>query len=58
MYWNDSLTYNGSSYSGLIETWDVLKYKTINNGVTTIMINRNMRCIEMSGGIKYRTLCR
>jgi len=48
MYWN-SLNFPNASrkLSGLIETWDVLKYTNIFNGSMAYLINRNMRCIEM-----------
>ncbi len=51
MYWNpDSGTVRSSEY-GLIETWDVLKWRQTNIRDYNRLINRNMRCIEIGFGI-------
>ena len=47
MYWNHDLVFTGNSFSGLIETWDVLKFDNSFTVREFIKINRNMRCIEM-----------
>ena len=36
------------SFSGLIETWDVLKSVLVPVGVAIMGINRNMGCIEIA----------
>ena len=49
MYWNAG-PFNGTDYDvkRLIETWDVLKCKFYKSGTGQDMINRNMRCIEIT----------
>ena len=38
---------------GLIESWDVLKYRFSGYPCAQIMINRNMRCIEMQNSGRW-----
>ena len=47
MYWNFRIVSLAVGVSGLIETWDVLKYNRVITLDTTKLINRNMRCIEI-----------
>ena len=48
MYWNSTAGVSSAVVSGLIETWDVLKFapSTLDDFLCDL-INRNMRCIEI-----------
>ncbi len=49
MYWNDNKHTIYKTITGLIETWDVLKWNPKNQyKQRQPVINRNMRCIEMA----------
>ena len=47
MYWNKEKHKKEFKAQGLTLTWDVLKYNWISIDCGSIMININMRCIEI-----------